>query len=332
MGFKKGSIALWILFILLIILALGALYYIRTSPKPPPTTVTAEEKAGLKPKKSFTVQELTPEEKEAADNKALNEAMAFGSIGDCEKITYNEELKKQCLDNFNYAGILKSKDEKQCERLNDPALKAECYNQIYFGAAMDSMDTKLCEKITDTALKQNCLNQLQAILGRTAKSAADCETITNAAMKQECLNNYNFTSSVDKLDVKSCDSITDDMMKERCAKTVTQNLEVINLAKEQAAEPRKTTVQVLATCDQLKGDQATSCKDDANFKLAFEKQDLGYCNKITDEQKKNDCLREQGDNLNRFYLRQGVALRNKAFCDKITADDLRILCQNSISQ
>lgn len=309
---------------LIVILLLGALYYFRTLQKP------AGEQAVVTPKpgKGFATQELTPEQKEALDNKTMNEALMAGTIADCDKIL-DEALRKECYDNFNLAAILKSGDEKQCEKLNDPALKEQCYDQIYFSAATSGLDQTLCEKIKDTAMKQNCINQIQAVLGRTAKSETDCATISDANLKQQCLDNFHFASSIEKLDEQGCSTIADLNLKGRCSQTVTQNIKVMEIAKKQAAAAPKTTTEILASCDKL-GSESTRCKDDANYNLAFEKMDLGYCGKIVDAQKKDTCYKDQSEALNRFYLRQALATRNAQLCDKISADDLKTLCKNSI--
>ncbi len=320
---KKGGIKIVVLFVLIIALALGTLLYLRSLYQKPAGQVTVEVK---KPSKGFAVVELTPEQKKTADNNALGQALLSGNAADCEKITWDAELKKQCLDAANFADILRSGDEKQCEKLNDEKLKQECYDKIYYASAKDTMDLALCDKISDAALKQNCKDTIQAVLGRTAKSAADCDSIVDPAIKQNCRDSFYFESSVDGLQEAGCSNIADAATKDRCVKTIAQNKEVVASVQKQAVREYVSNTEILAGCDKLAAENKALCADEANFNLALEKRDLSYCDKISDTTLKSRCKTEQASNLNRFYLRQAIAMKNPTLCNKITDAETRASC------
>lgn len=323
---RKGGIKTWLVFVLIIVIAFGVLYYFRNIYQRPAEEVAEEEG----PTKGFAVVELTEKQKAELDNEAMNSALLTGDLEDCEAILYDEELKQQCLDNLNYSKIIRSGNESQCEQLADPELRQQCYDKIYFNAAMASFDLSLCAKISDEDLKENCTNQIQVVMGRTAGSASECESITDEGLMQECLDNYYYSSSIEDLDAESCNSIADESLRSRCAKTVAQNIEVIEISKQQVAKIPTTTAEILEACSDLASSLAQECKDQANYDLAFEEKDLSYCNQIGDEEDKQECLQEQSENIDQYYLRQAMAMRDESMCNQIANDALQDLCMNSI--
>jgi hypothetical protein len=325
---EKGGIKAWLVFALVIVIIFGGLLYIRSISKKAPEAEVTE--VG-KPSKPFAKPpELTEEEKKQVDSEAMGSALLSGSFEDCDKITYNEELKQKCYDNLYYTEALKSGDETLCAKIGDEALKQKCYDKVYYSAAMDAFDSDLCEKIKDESLKQSCTDQLGAIMGRTAKSASACDSIVTSRLKQECLNNYYFSSSIDALDKTGCENIMDTRLKDRCTATIDQNIEVLERSKTYTAEQSKTAEETLEICDSMGGDSAQNCKDEANYTLAFEKKDLSYCNKIIDSARQQECYKEQTENLDQFYLRQAMAERNTSVCNKIINTALKSFCTDSI--
>ncbi|MBU0727170.1 hypothetical protein KKA95_00630 [Patescibacteria group bacterium] len=321
---KKGGIKAWLIFVLIIVISFGALLYLKNFYKSAEEEVAVVTEDGAPGKGFAKLPEFTEEEKAELDNDALNNALSSGNLEDCEEITYDEELKQQCYDNLNYSKILRSGDESQCESLSDPDLKQQCYDKIYFSAAMDTFDLSLCEKITDVDLKDNCSNQIKVVMGRTASSAADCDSISDSVLKQECLNNYYFSSSTDELNVESCSSITNVQLQSRCVSTVEQNIKVIELSKQTVVDLPESTEEILEAC------QTADCKDNANYDLAFEEKDLSYCNKLSTSEGVQSCLKEQTENLDQYYLRQAIAMRDESICSQIADDSLQELCTSSI--
>jgi hypothetical protein len=324
MRYKKGGIKAWLVFATVIVIALGALLYIRSVyiKKPPVQEVTQEVK---KPSKPFAKEEMSPEQKAILDSSALTDAMLSGDLAACEQIKYDEDLKNKCLDNINYAQILNSGDEKQCEKLYDEALRQQCYDKIYFAAAMDAFDSDLCGKIKDDTLKENCVNQIKALMGRTAQSASDCDSITDSFLKQQCTDNYYLTSSLKNLDTQSCVSIKDPQLKERCENSIQQNIQTAETAKAiSATQKPKTVKEVLASCETQK------CKDDANYNLAFQEKNLSYCSKIVDTAYQQQCIENQTDYLDQYYLRIATIKKDATYCNKISNAELKTLCTNNI--
>jgi hypothetical protein len=329
MNSNKGGIRAWLIFALLIVIIFGLLYYFRSVLIAPEEEIVEEVE---KPKKEFVVIELTPKQKEEHDNAALNDAFLSGNPENCESIEYDEELKKQCLDNLNYAGILRSGDENQCEKLYDEELRKRCYDKIYFSSATSILDSALCNKITDEALRQKCNNSVQLVMGRSAKSEQDCESITDPEVKQDCLDNYYLSSSTKEIDQLSCNNIKDAELKDECIASVTQNVKVIEEGKKiaMAKVAPKSTSDVLKGCNAKSGELAQNCKDDANFNLAFQNRDLTYCNKIVDTDLKDDCIKQQTENIDAYYLRKATATGDKSLCDKIITLSVQTFCRDSI--
>ena len=64
--------------------------------------------------------------------------------------------------------------------------------------------------------------------------------------------------------------------------------------------------------------------------MALEKKDLKYCQAITDEGRRNECMALQGSHINRFYLKQAIAKKEPALCQKIIDETLRSTCLSYI--
>ncbi len=327
---NKGGIIAWLIFILVIVIAFGTLYYFRSISPTIPTDGTEVSEEVITPKKKFTTKEISEEKKAEIDSAALEDALSTGSIEDCEKITYDDALKQKCLDSLGYAVILRSGDEIQCEKLFDKELKQQCLDKIYYSDAMDTMDTSLCKKISDESLKQRCLDQIQVIMGKNAESTEDCDSILDIALKQECLNNYYYSSSIKELDEESCDNITNSQLRDLCTTAIADNLKADDVAEKELAVMPQTTQEVLVTCDNYQGEQSQECKDDANYELAFEEKDISYCNRILDTSKQKECIDKQGDSINQYYFRQGTTYGDASMCEKITNTSLKILCLDLI--
>ena len=90
---SRGSITAWLIFILVIVIAFFLMYYLRNTFREPSTQVSTEEVGEIKTK-GFAVPELSPKQKKKADNDSLNEVLLHGSAEDCDKILYDEDVKK----------------------------------------------------------------------------------------------------------------------------------------------------------------------------------------------------------------------------------------------
>ena len=331
----KNNLKTLLLFVIFILVILAALILLRDCSQEEVLPIpTQEDNPKEEPtSKPFAVEKLTPEEKAERDSNALKNALFSGDTQDCSSILYDDEMKERCLDNVNYAKILKSGDEKQCDMLYNEDLRKECYDTIYFMSAVDSLDIKLCEKIKDETSRSDCINQIQVVLGRTVQSAEGCDSITDPVYKEDCLNNYYLSEGLKEFNETSCDKITDPLLKERCLGTITDNIEV-SKASEEAAELALTTVvstdDLLKNCDFYPADKAIICKDKINYDLAFEKKDLAYCNKVVDTTKKQSCIKEQTEKLDQYYLRQAISTQDKTLCNKISNTSVKALCTDSI--
>ena len=332
----KNNLKTLLLFIVFTLVILGALILLKDCSQEGklPTYSGGEDSSDEdETSKPFAVEELTPAQKAERDSNALKDALFSGDTEDCESILYNQEMKERCLDNVNYAKIIKTGDEKQCDVLFNKELRQKCYDDIYFIAAVDSLDVTLCEKIKDETVRSDCTSQIRVVLGRTAESAEGCDSISDPMLKQECLNNYYLSEGINQLDETSCDNIEDATLKERCSKTVTDNIKVVEASKE-AAELALTTAvsseSLLENCNLYPADKAVICKDRIYYDLAFERKDIAYCNKVIDATKKQSCVKEQTEKLDQYYLRQAMSKKTPSLCDKISNTSVKSLCLDSI--
>lgn len=329
------KLKIWLIPGIVVILAIGGLIYFRgklpqqtVTEKP---TVTQEEAPPTKPKGFAKPEEPLPQVKAQQDNEAMLGALHSGDMSDCDKITWSDELKKQCEDNLSYAESIKSGDESQCENLADEALRNQCYDKIYMNLAVDDQDMASCEKITDANLKSMCLDQVQMILSRYAQTVDDCAVITSDSLRKQCEDNFYLQSSKTDLSVENCDNISDANLSDQCKQTVTQNIEVVQQSQQaaQTATVTKTFQEILDLCDNLSGNRSVSCKDAVYPQMAFDRKDLSYCDKISDELVAVQCRKDQGDKINAYYLRQSLASKDKSLCELITDSELKSLCQSS---
>lgn len=326
MNSRKGSVKTWVIFIVLILIAFGLLYYFQQIRKPaeeepaPPAPTVKEEPAPVpkKPRKEFAVDELTEAEKKEVDYESLNIAMQSGE--GCENIKFDPELRQQCEDQLLLDDALRRGNENLCNQIENEVLRTQCLDQIYLSRATQEFDAELCKKIIDEALKQSCFDRLQSVLGRMAASAESCDVIKDPILKQSCLDNYYFSSSIDSLDTESCENIKDSSLKERCSKTIEKNIEVVQMTQQAITREYKTTAEKLEICT------TDSCKDEANYDLAYEKKDLSYCNLIIDSQKQSECIRVQSANINSYYMKKATSKKDVSLCNKITDQSLRTSC------
>lgn len=324
---QKGKAISWIIFAVLIVGVFALLWIWQgkpATPEVPGAPSPQAEEGAKKPSKGFAKEVLSEREKGELDNEALSQAMR-GS-GDCEAIAYDEALRQTCEDTLLYNKALQSFDEKLCEQIKDQARREDCLNRVYLYLATQGSDASLCDKISDDRLKQECKDRILAQRGRSATSAKDCEVIQDEQLRQGCLDNFNFASSVQSLSVQSCDSIQDAELKSRCSKTVSKNLEVIELGKAQALGQRQTTEQKLQGCAALTGAEAAACKDQSNYSLAAEKKDLSYCNLIKDATLQKNCVSAQTASINSYYLKLAISKKDASLCSKILDEGLRATC------
>jgi len=257
-----------------------------------------------------------------SQSKALAKAIQTGE--GCDAIQFDEEARRQCEDTLTYNQALKKNDETLCRQISDEDLKQKCLDAVYSRLASQSLDPELCRQISDEDLKQECLDRIQATFGRTAKSAATCDGIQDPAIRQTCLDNFYFSRSIENLDETGCDQIVNAQLKERCIKSVVKSVDVMEVAKAQTVRTYQSHEEAIKTCT------TDACRDDANFNLAGVKKDLSYCNAITDETKRDLCVKSQTVSINTYYYRMAVSKQDASLCDKVLDSTLRSACLMNI--
>ena len=330
MNLQKGKILKWVIFLVVIVILLGLLIWYQTIiNNPARVTQAPEQQNKVSPRKEFAVTELTQEQKDTSDNDAYNQALLNG--GGCDKILYDDKIKQLCLDTLAFNEARSKKDEKICAQISDITLRTKCYDLVYLDIAVSTMNKALCYKITDPKTSQNCLDQIIAFSGGSLKSAADCSVISDQSIKQLCLNNFYLQSSIGNLDKNGCQNITDPKLQNRCVTAISKTIEIKEAAKSQVVRTFQTATEKLKSCDTLTGDDASSCKNEANYSLAAENKDISYCNKITDSNYQADCILTQSTSINNYYLKQALRQKDPSLCNKILDSGLRANCISSIS-
>lgn len=324
MNIPRGKILNWVIFIAIIIVFFGALVFYQSQKINSTTEDKINKEMETKKPKGFAIPPLSTEDQAKADNQALNNAL-LGS-DDCGEIKYDATKKQTCLDSLAYSTGIQKNDEKTCNKISDSTLKTKCLDQVYISLGISAADTTFCAKIKDSAIKQSCMDQIQVMLGKTAKAASDCNSIKDLTLKQSCLNNYYLSDSIAKLSKESCENIKDTDIKTSCTKTIEKNIAVINISKTQAAPTYKTAKESLKDCGKLSGAMASSCKDEANFKLAFEEKNISYCNAIKESGSKTKCTQIQSAGINSYYLRQAIIKKDSTLCGKILDSSLKVTC------
>lgn len=315
---QKGAALSWIVFATLTVGAFAALWAVQSRPQAPVAPVVETQETPEKPFKGFAKETLTPEKQAELDNEALNAALRSGA--GCEAIQFDEVMRQRCLDTQAYDLALRNLDEKRCAEIKDAAMRTDCLDRVYSALSGQTFDLALCEKIVNAELKQQCKDRIQASMGRSATSAKDCEGIVDAKLRQGCLDDFTLASSVQNLSLESCGSILNSELKSRCSETVTKNLQVLELGKNQMVRQYQSTQAALAGCVEQ------ACKDEANFSLAAEKKDLAYCNAIVDPSLKKNCVDTQGAAINKYYMRLATAKKDATLCSKILDAELRASC------
>lgn len=322
MNIPRGKILNWVVFIAIIMVFFGAFVFYQSQKLTPEDKINKEMEA--KKPKGFAIPPLSKEDLAKADNQAFNNALLGSS--DCEEIKYDAAKKQTCLDSLAYSAGIQKNDIKTCEKISDSSLKTKCLDQVYIGLGISGSDTTYCTKIKDSGIKQSCMDQIQVILGKTAKAASDCNSIKDLTLKQSCLDNYYLSDSIAKLGKEGCENIKDTDIKTSCTKTIEKNIAVINISKTQATPTYKTAKESLKNCDKLSGSAAGSCKDEANFKLAFEEKNISYCSAIKESNSKTKCVQAQSASINSYYLRQAIVKKDSTLCGKILDASLKVVC------
>jgi len=345
---QQGSVVTWVLFILIIGSGLALLLFFKQAPNTPilktqPSTDTTTIENPIDSNDAVTDKEditpIDPEDvivdpndyqKELLDEDAITSAYESGDSSNCEKIAYNKKLKQECLDNLNYPNIIRSGNEKECKKLYDKTLRQECFDKIYFSAALDTSNLSLCNKVDSKNLREQCSNKVKLLIGSRSKDITTCESITNFVIKQDCLDEYQYTLAIDNDELSSCDSIIRPELKIKCQTIINNNQTVTALANEPTSAKIVTTTEKLLSCEHLQGESQSTCRNESNYLLAFEKKDLSYCDKITADAKKSECYHQQSENLDRFYIRQAIASHELSSCYKIINPGLKAVCLDSI--
>jgi hypothetical protein len=325
------KLKMWLIPGIVVIIIIGGLIFLRGRiPEATPPGGLQEEETG--PKGFAPPEEPGPRQKIENDATAMSDALHSGDITDCEKITWNEELKQECLDNLNYAAGLRSDDESQCEQIENESLRQKCRNKVYLNVAVDTRDLSVCDMISDELLKQLCRDQVQVLLGRNAESLSECDNIESTVLKAKCQDNFLIKNSIAEKNMEGCNSIRDEEIRTQCTRSVEKTIEIAaaNQAAVAASKEAETPQEKLAMCDNLPAGRATRCKDSVYPQLAVEEKNPSHCDKISDSDEAVKCKTDLAQNLDQYYLREAIATGDPSLCNRISSQSVQTTCKSSI--
>lgn len=325
-----GRIKAWFFPILVVVLILVGLAYLQKKFDLQTIFLTDNgTQNGSRPKGFASAPPLTENEKINQDQLALNGAMHSGAVSDCEKILFDLDLKKRCLDQLNYSLIGNSIDPSGCEKIQDAELLHLCQNKTYLLAASQEKNPRLCEKISDDAIKAKCLESIDFNLAKATNTKEACDQIKSADYKTTCLDRYYLKETAASQNTSDCKKLSSPSLKDQCQKVITQN-KAVATASQKADQTKKiirSASEQLTLCESIQDlSQQTTCKDSIYPRLAFEEKNLTYCQKISQPALVQSCLKEEGSALDESYLRTAISQKDSTACEKISSAALKEMC------
>lgn len=258
---------------------------------------------------------------------SYNAAVDALDITACEKITGNDALKLECIDNVYAAMASKGKNGALCEKIQNTETKAHCANSFIYDTVLASGKQSDCEKIVgDSELQNACAKNIvfAQIENQSFSGTADVCSTLSGADKDYCMNRIEKDADIDLLqkgtttkDVKICGQIQDVGMKNTCNDTVYMTLALeqknASLCIKIVDTARKTTCTA----------QLSRVNDASILQKALSENSLALCATITTPEFKTKC----SDTL---LLKQGVANKDTATCTKITDTATRKQCTDAV--
>ena len=235
---------------------------------------------------------------EKMDNYAVyNHAADALDISACDKITNNDALKIECLDNVYSAMASKQKNVALCDKIQDTQTKSRCVSTFAYDAALASGKQSDCDKIlSDSDLKNACLKNVvftriesQSFTGTTSI----CGTLSGAD-KDYCTNRIQKSADIDLLQ-------------------------------------RGTSTKDITICAKIQDtSMRNTCSDTVYMTLAMEKKDGSICAQIIDTPRRASCNTQFTKIADALFLQSAITQNNLTLCTKITNSDLRVKCSDNI--
>lgn len=154
------------------------------------------------------------------------------SLSDCQKISWNDFAKTQCITNAVFKEI--SSDSFSwtidiCNNLSDNN-KTQCIKLIEWqknvsiaNNAVEKKDMNLCNSITDANEKNNCIESIKLANTLWTTDLSSCNSLTDSLNKQTCIETVKrnidaeaFQESATSTNISSCNTISDSTTKEKC--------------------------------------------------------------------------------------------------------------------
>lgn len=316
----------WSIFLIGLMSVLTWLYHIKPIAIPTDTPVPQSITEEKNPTSSSAP--LTATQKAKMDYGAFSQAISGTEEAACNQIQFDENLKAKCLDSLRYMAIINRRNTKDCAILTNPETKEFCVNKIHYLNALDRLDADLCKAIKEDELKKNCLIQVELVMNPGEKSLSNCGQIQEDNLKGACLSQYYYEVAMKNRSKTDCSKIEEEVLRNRCLRAIGQT-QVASSTPTRPLESTKLT-NPLEVCNNLSGSDKTKCRDKSNFNQAFESKELSYCSRITSTELKEKCQNDQGNNINRYYLRMAMANKDSALCSKILDEEVRTSCLSAL--
>lgn len=134
--------------------------------------------------------------------------------------------------------------------------------------AIEENDLSYCDEL-EQEIKDECIYLYASNFNKTEY----CKSIINFEKKQQCLDLLNSRGAVKNNDLAKCLEINLKNFRDDCLLAIFQKQEDISY------------------CNDFKDDQKIFCQDIIYFNFAVKGNDLVICNKITDDNYRNNCQR-----------------------------------------
>lgn len=249
-----------------------------------------------------------------------------------------EEAKKSCTDSLASQDAIADNNSISCEDITDIDSKRYCRDKILLQTIISQKKFLDCRDIESALLNTACKEAGYAHQVSTIKTKKECDDLPGN-YKKECtrkfLSSDDFHFSPHKCSVIPKDEGDDRIFCEKMAMQYTienllpidcehyPDLELFCISQQEIYADKKFYKQAIDTknihfCSEIKVESIqTKCKDSLLPMLAFEKDDLSFCELISSKEDQDTCLISKEKEISQKNYRQAIKQNDKSLCLKI---------------
>lgn len=227
-----------------------------------------------------------------------------------------------------YNNAVDTLDIGACGKItNNDTLKAECLDNVYSATASKEKDVALCDKIADTTTQSRCVNSFTYDTAIASGKQSDCDKIAgDSDLKNACTKNVVFAKIEDVAfsgTIDACASLSG-VDKEYCIGRINKSADIELLQKG-------TNTKDINVCGQIQDTgMKNTCSDTVYMTLAIEKKDGSLCAKIADTARKTSCTTQFARINDVTLLQKALAENNISLCATISTSDLKTKCTDTL--